>query len=178
MRRIPTSALVLAVVALASACASQGMSKEDRINWTLSAVEIDEANIAKAGSMPVFRRTDGQSFGQTPHAVGSLRMSDDGLVACNVRFQESVMGLTGTRTLQEYDIVNLVGKSMDNGRRVDGHVGGTREVPLGTVTDLVIERISSKQIRVRPMSRDIALPYTFVFEPASMQHPVTVPLVS
>jgi hypothetical protein len=171
--------LALAPLALSSCCyAPVGLEPEDRCTWILTCVELDRSALGNVGSLPIYRREDGQSFGREPVAIGTMQGSSEGLWSINVRFRESVVALTGRTGVHEYDVLTLAGKCAQSGEKIVAQGAIPREVMPGIATEVRIRRISKTKIKLQPASRGQPLPYVFTFDTTPAQaRPVSVPML-
>jgi hypothetical protein len=171
---LPIASAVLFVL---SGCSSSGLAERDRSNWILVGVEYLPQYAANAGVMPTFRKPGGAAFAGPPSASGSLRMSETGNVAANVRFDEPVVGFSGRLSGQRYDVINFFGVRTEGGDRILAR-GSTGEYPLGVPTELRLTRVSDLRLRVHPYTRDFPSPYVFLFAAdAAVERPVEIPFV-
>ncbi len=171
-------ALAFIAVFVVAGCQSGAIRDQDRTNWFLSEVRFDSAVAANAGVMPVFRRPTGTNFAGAPSASGSLKISDTGKATCIVRFDEPIVGLSGRQALQRYEVVNVNGSRSEDGKKIVGRFGSASDAPLGTVTELRLERESDLRLLARPYTGDRPLPYIFVFAAdAAVERQVEIPFV-
>lgn len=180
MQRQQPSRFALAAAALLvlGGCYSAPLREQDRTNWFLYEVRFDASIAANAGVMPVFRRPTGTNFAGAPSASGFLKISDTGKAACVVRFDEPIVGLSGRQANQRYEVVNVNGSRSEDGTKIVGRFGGASDAPLGTVTELRLERDSDVRLIARPYTGDRPLPYVFVFAAdAAVERPVEIPFV-
>ena len=65
-----------------------GLEEANSCVWVLTCVELDRSLMCNAGNLPIYRRSDGYSFGREPVAIGTMQGSTEGLWSVNVRFKE------------------------------------------------------------------------------------------
>ena len=180
MHRVHSAALALVVLALASSasCTSTCLKEEDRRAWVLTCIEIDRSQLQNTGSLPVYHKSDGYSFGREPVALGSMQASRDGLWTINVRFRETVVAFAGRTGVHEYEVLQLAGKADSSGQRIVAQGALPTDVMTGIATEVCVTKISDTKIRVQPSTRSKRLPYVFVFDSTPAQaRPVSIPLL-
>ncbi len=179
MLRLAVRCVAVALLAQAfPGCTNPSAKHVETTSWVLSQVEVDPSLVKNAGSIPVFRRADLAAFNAPPQAYGDIQKSDDGQYVVRVKFREPVVGLSGSTAVQEYEIVNLVGRKDDSGKMIEDQRTMRRTVPLGTVTEVVILDDSGTRLRLQPATNGTLLPYTFTFEASlAYQRIVTIPQI-
>jgi hypothetical protein len=167
--------VVLALVLLPS-CTSCCLKPEDRCSYVLTCVEIDRSLLQNAGSLPIYRKSDGSSFGSEPVAQGVMQATRDGLWTVSVRFRETVVALAGRTAVHEYDVLTLAGKADSSGQRICAQGALPANVMTGIATEVYVTKISDTKLRVQASTREKRLPYIFTFDRAPAQaRPVTIP---
>src|SRR5262249_21292374 len=122
--------------------------------WYLTCVEIDQSHLCNAGSLPVYRRSDGYAFGQQPVAYGSMQSTRDGLWSINVKFRETIVGFAGRSGTHEYDIITLAGKGGKDGCHIVSQNAMPAQVLTGVPTEVWMEKISDTKLRIQPATRE------------------------
>jgi hypothetical protein len=134
--------------------------------------------IGNAGTLPIYRREDGQSFGREPVALGTMQGSSEGLWSINVKFRETVVAFSGRTGTHEYNVLTLAGKCQKGGQRIMAQGAVPTNTALGVATEVAITRVSETKIKLQPATRGRRLPYVFTFDTTPAQaRPVTVPLL-
>src|SRR5262245_16745722 len=119
MHRFHSAAACLALVlVLLPACTTCCLKEEDRRSYVLTCVELDHSLLHNAGSLPIYRKSDGSSFGSEPVAQGVMQATKEGLWTVSVRFRETVVALSGRTAVHEYDVLTLSGKADSSGTRI------------------------------------------------------------
>jgi hypothetical protein len=179
--RAPTvvrSALLASLILLGPSCSSPCLEECDVKTWILTCVEIDRSKLCNAGSLPMYRRSDGYSFGREPVALGTMQGSRDGLWSISVRFRETVVAFSGRSGVHEYDVLKLAGKCKPDGDCISSQGAFPSDVALGIATEVYLDRISDTKLKVQPATRGKRLPYVFTFDTTPAQaRPVSVPLL-
>lgn len=162
---------------LASCCATEPLAEANQCSWVLTCVQLDRSVIHNAGSMPVYRRADGHTFGREPVAIGTMQGSRDGLWSINVRFKEPVVAFSGRSGSHEYEVLALSGKSKKGGACIQAQGAFPTDVAMGVATEAYVTRISKTKLAIQPATRGKRLPYIFTFDstPPAPQ-PVSIPL--
>ena len=179
MHRQSFVCLALAAIVTSSCCyVPVGLEPEDRCTWILTCVEFDRSAIGNAGTLPIYRREDGQSFGREPVAMGTMQGSSEGLWSISVKFRETVVALSGRSGVHEYDVLTLAGKCKKGGQTICAQGALPADVATGIATEVRIERISKTKLKLHPATRGRPLPYIFTFETTPAQaRPVSVPML-
>jgi hypothetical protein len=180
MHRSPLAQLVLLALAAVSfpACQSTCLEPTDRHPWILTRVEIDCNQLHNTGSLPVYRKTDGYTFGQEPVAIGIMQASQEGLWTISVRFRETIVSFGGRTGTHEYEVVQLAGKADKSGQRICAQGAIPTDVKTGIATEVRVTKISTTKLKVQPYTRDKKLPYVFTFDCTPAQaRPVSIPLL-
>jgi len=175
---LPLRACAVLVLALLPACESCCIKEEDRCSYVLTCVEIDRSSLQNTGSLPIYRKSDGSSFGSEPVAIGTLQASREGLWNVSVRFKETVVAMGGRTAVREYEVLSLSGKADKSGQRICAQGAMPENVMLGIATELNVSKVSETKIRVQPSTRGKMLPYVFTFDRQPAQaRAVTIPLL-
>jgi hypothetical protein len=170
--------LAASLILLAPACTSPCLEECDVRTWILTCVEVDRSVLCNAGSLPIYRRADGYSFGLEPVALGTMQGSREGLWSINVRFRESVVAFSGRSGMHEYDVLKLAGKCKKDGNCIAAQGAFPSNVALGVATEVYLDRISDTKLKVQPATRGKRLPYVFTFDTTPAQaRTVSVPLL-
>jgi hypothetical protein len=177
------AALAAAAVLLPS-CSCQPVADEpvrkktEERAWYLTCIDIDKSRLDNAGTLPMYRRTDGYAFGQQPVAYGSMQASKDGLWSITVKFSEPVVAFSGRSGMHEYDVFTLAGKMSQDGRKICAQGALPAQVMTGIATEAWIQKISDTKYRVQAATREKVLPYVYVFDRTPVQaRAVTIPLL-
>jgi hypothetical protein len=173
------AALATAGMFSSSCCSSTCLREEDRkANFVLTCVEVDRSLLCNTGSLPVYHKSDGYSFGSEPVAIGAMQSSRDGLWTVNVKFRETVVGFGGRTGTHEYDVIQLAGKADKSGERICAQGAIPSDVMTGIATQVHVTKISDTKIKVQPATRNKKLPYVFTFDSTPPQpRPVSIPLL-
>jgi hypothetical protein len=173
------TALVGAGAFSSSCCSPTCLKEEDRdSNFVLTGVEIDRSQLCNTGSLPIYRRADGYSFGAEPVAIGAMQASRDGLWTVNVKFRETVVAFAGRTGTHEYDVIQLAGKADKSGERICAQGAIPSDVMVGVATQVYVTKISDTKVKVQPATRNKKLPYVFTFDSTPPQpRPVSIPLL-
>jgi hypothetical protein len=181
MHRIHPVLPVLALaagLALSSCCTQECLKEEDRRTWYLTCVAIDRNQLGNTGSLPVYHKTDGYSFGREPVALGMMQASREGLWTVNVRFRETVVAYGGRTGTHEYEVLQLAGKCDKSGKRICAQGALPNDVMTGIATEVHVCKISPTKLTVQAATRNKRLPYVFTFDCTPAQaRPVSVPLL-
>jgi len=150
----------------------------DRSSWTLVAVDWNAAHAANTGVLPTFRRGSATTFAPAPAAFGTLRISEDGKAACEVRFEEPVIGLSGRAAVQRYDVIAFAGRRGDDKNVLVAPYADVTQAAVGTPTELRLEKVSATRVRVHPYTGARPLPYAFTFaSDVGVERPVQIPFI-
>lgn len=178
------AALLVASCALFPSCCCEPVPekpktiKTDDCLWYLTCVEIDRSKLCNAGSLPIYRQSDGYSFGSEPVAYGTMQASRAGLWSINVKFRESVVALSGRTGAHEYEVLTLAGKSQNEGCRIVSRNCPPGSVRIGTATEVRVKKLSANKLKIQPATGDCLLPYVFTFDRTAVQpRAVSIPLL-
>jgi hypothetical protein len=180
MHRAPLAHLVLVALSAVSfpSCSSTQLEETDRHPWILTRVEVDCNLLHNTGSLPVYHKTDGYTFGQEPVAIGIMQASQEGLWTISVRFRETVVSFGGRTGTHEYEVVQLAGKADKSGQRICAQGAIPTDVKTGIATEVSVTKISDTKLRVQAWTRTKKLPYVYTFDCTPAQaRPVSIPLL-
>ena len=153
--------LPFSIVSCGGGLQQQGRSSQ----WALVRIDLDRTALRNAGSLPLFENPGGALGAGAPRAVGSLVINERGRLACRVNFIEPTIALGGGVSTLSYEAVNFFGDLSEDGKRAfSPDLMNRSDIPKGTPTELLIEQVDRKHIRVRSMSGPVPLPYIFEFE--------------
>ncbi|MAG57137.1 MAG: hypothetical protein CMJ83_12660 [Planctomycetes bacterium] len=170
--------VLTALAAVLGGCTHRGLDPSLRNEqWTLVRMELDKTLVKNRGILPVFYAPTGSGAG-VPKAKGSIRINDNGRVACFVSIFEPVVGLGGTTSYLKYDAVRFFGRREDNGRLVVQEDSSAGHAPLGRTTTLHIEDVGDGTLKIHTSSNGVRLPYVYFFyEGSAASPPIHIPYV-
>jgi hypothetical protein len=172
------AAIGVPLVVLSACCSTQPLEDANQCSWVLACVQLDTSVLGNAGSLPIYRRADGYTFGREPVALGTMQGSRDGLWSINVRFKEPVVAFSGRSGVHEYDVLTLAGKCKKGGACIAAQGAFPSNVAMGVATEVYVKRLSKTRLSVQPATRGKRLPYVFIFDSTKpAPQPVSVPLV-
>lgn len=173
------AAILLAAVPFsASCCCNPCLKPEDRRQWVLTCVDVDRSALCNAGSLPMYHKSDGYSFGSEPTAIGAMQASRDGLWTIDVKFRETVVGFSGRTGAHEYSVIQLAGKCDSSGQRICAQGAMPSDVMTGLATEVHVTKISDCKLKVQAWTKNKRLPYVYTFDKTPPQpRPVSVPLL-
>jgi hypothetical protein len=159
-------------------CCPSGLEEANDCTWILTCVELDKSLVCNAGTLPIYRRTDGYSFGREPVALGTMQGSREGLWSVNVTFKEPVVAFSGRSGVHQYDVLQLAGKVQKSGDKICAQGAFPSNVAMGVATEVNIDRISQTKMKIQPATRGKRLPYIFTFDSTPPQpRAVSIPLL-
>jgi hypothetical protein len=183
-KRLATAVIAAAAAFLPSCACNEPVEEPPKRVQTndclfyLTCVEIDSSNLHNAGTLPVYRRSDGYTFGQEPVAYGTMQASSSGLWSINVKFRESVVALSGRTGAHEYPVLTLAGRSRNDGKRIVSQQAAPTDVRTGVATEVRVRKISNTKLKIQPATCDRVLPYVFTFDRCQVQpRPIPIPLL-
>jgi hypothetical protein len=164
---------------LPSCCCNKGLEGANACSWVLTCVELDHSLVQNAGTLPIYRRSDGYTFGREPVAMGTMQGSREGLWSIRVTFQEPVVAFSGRQGVHEYDVLTLSGKVCPKDETlIMGQGAFPSQVANGIATEVRVNRISDTKMKIQPLTRGRPLPYIFLFDSTPPQpRQVSIPLL-
>jgi hypothetical protein len=167
-----------ALLLLPSCCCPSGLEEANQCNWVLTCVEIDQSLMRNAGTLPIYYRRDGYSFGREPVAMGTMQGSRDGLWSISIKFKEPVVAFSGRSGVHEYDVLTVSGKWNEKQEKIIAQGAFPDVVATGVATEVHVVRVSETKMKLRPATRGRVLPYVFTFDSTPPQpRPVSIPLL-
>lgn len=172
--RIP---LLLALLAgFLSSCASTGGT--ERLlgtRYALVDLVLEEERLGNLGILPTFDPPIPGAQSLPPYAIGTLAVNEQRQVVCTVTAHDPVMGVNGSVSSFNHDLVRFTGHLHDEepfARAVGANVNALR---LGVPSHLRFRWQEEDLVEVRAFTGDKELPYVYYFRLLERPRQIAVP---